>query len=118
MRIMKKVIIVFLLILALVCIFTTKVKAEHILNTEDYHTTVTYPDGKEIFNKGAVIVRILRNIAAVVAVASITIIGFRYMIGSVEQKAEYKQTMVPVIIGIILIVGLAALLTAIQSIFY
>ena len=117
MRILNKIFIIILTVFALVCFFTTKVKADEILNTQDYSVTVTYEDGKPIFTRGATIIKILRNLSAIVAVVALTIIGFKYMIGSVDQKAEYKQTMVPVIIGIVLIGGLAALLTAIQSIF-
>lgn len=117
MNIIKKITIVLVLIIALICLFTKAVKAEDILNTEDYNVTVKYDDGKELYSKASVIIRILRNIAAVVAVVVLTIIGFKFMLGSVEQKAEYKQTLVPVIIGCIMVIGLAALLTTIQSIF-
>ena len=33
----------------------------------------------------------------------LTIIGVRYIMGSVQEKAEYKQTMWPYVIGAVLI---------------
>ena len=87
------------------------------LNTGDYKTGLQYEDASYLFSKGAFILKLLRNIAAIVSVLTLSIIGVKYMIGSVEQKAEYKQTMIPVVIGCILIGGLSAILTIIQSIF-
>jgi type IV secretory pathway VirB2 component (pilin) len=60
---------------------------------------------------------LLRNVAAIVSVVTITIIGFRYMMGSVQEKAEYKETMWPVVIGCVLITSISAILTLIQSTF-
>ena len=37
------------------------------------------------------------------------ILGIKYMIGSVEEKAEYKKSMIPYIIGILLLVSTSAI---------
>lgn len=87
------------------------------MDTDDYKTGLRYGDATYLFDKGAAVLKVLRNIAAIVSVVALSIIGIRYMVGSVEQKAEYKQTMIPVIIGCMLIGGLSAILTLIQSIF-
>lgn len=92
-------------------------KASGAINPDSYKTTLGYDDATYIFNKGGQVLKILRNIAAIVAVVTISIIGVRYMLGSVEQRAEYKQTMMPVVVGCILVGGLAGILTIIQSIF-
>lgn len=87
------------------------------LYTDDYKTYLQYSDATYLFTKGAKIISLLRNIAAIVSVVVLSIIGVRYMVGSVEQKAEYKQTMVPVVVGCILIGSISAILTVIQAIF-
>ena len=53
-----------------------------------------------IATKAANIVATLRNIAAIIAVVIIAILGIKYMLGSVEEKAEYKKSFMPLIIGV------------------
>ena len=38
-------------------------------------------------------------VSLVVTIIVLMILGIKYMIGSVEEKAEYKKTMMPYIIG-------------------
>ena len=47
----------------------------------------------------------IRNIAVIASVIIIMVIGVKYILGSVEEKAEYKKTFLPLIIGIILVVA-------------
>ena len=37
---------------------------------------------------------------------TLTVIGIKYMLGSVEEKAQHKKTMIPFIIGVIMIVAI------------
>lgn len=57
----------------------------------------------EVINLGKTIVTIMQTVGIVVAVVVLLIIGIKYMIGSAEEKAEYKKTMIPYIVGAILI---------------
>lgn len=59
----------------------------------------------------------LRNIGVIVAIIALMIIGVKYMVGSVEQKAQYKQTLVPLAIGIIMLVAGTVLISLIYEIF-
>ena len=52
---------------------------------------------------GQVIIGIVRAIGTAIALLMLTIIGVKYIMGSVEEKATYKQTMMPYLIGAILI---------------
>ena len=49
--------------------------------------------------KAEVIVSAIKIIGIVVSVVALMIIGIKYMLGSVEEKAEYKKTLIPYIIG-------------------
>ena len=117
LEIIKKIIVLMMIVFVLisfkeVCLADT----EDILNPEYYNTKLQDGEASYIFERGGSVVRILRNIAAIVSVVALSIIGVRYMVGSVEQKAEYKQTMMPVIIGCLLVAGLSGILTLIQGI--
>ena len=63
------------------------------------------PDGNtgELVKKGNIVIGIIQAIGAVVSVVALILIGFKYMMGSVEEKAEYKKTMIPYIIGAIML---------------
>ena len=55
----------------------------------------------ELLEKANVILGIINVIGVVSSVITLIIIGIKYMTGSVEQKAEYKQELVPYVIGAI-----------------
>jgi len=61
-------------------------------------------DGTEqIDDFGGRIMGILQTAGIVVAVVILMILGIKYMMGSAEEKAEYKKTMIPYVIGAILL---------------
>ena len=44
-------------------------------------------------------------IGSAIAVIMIVVLGIKYMVGSAEEKAEYKKTMIPYLVGAICIFG-------------
>ena len=56
----------------------------------------TYTD---IENKGQSIITILSTAGSILSVVVLVILGIKYMLGSVEEKAEYKRTLLPYVIG-------------------
>ena len=53
----------------------------------------------ELKQAGNNIVGVITAVGVVVSVIVLIIIGIKYMMGSVEEKAEYKRTLMPYIIG-------------------
>ena len=53
----------------------------------------------------------IRNIGAIVSVIAISIIGVKYMIGSVEEKAEYKKNLIPFVFGLVFFTGIVTIVT-------
>ncbi len=49
------------------------------------------------------ILGIIQVVGTVVAVGVLMVLGIKYMMGSAEEKAEYKKTMIPYLIGAILL---------------
>ena len=49
--------------------------------------------------KTNVIVGIVQAIGTVIAVIMLTMIAIKYMVSSIEERADYKQTMIPFVIG-------------------
>lgn len=60
-------------------------------------------DTTEIKNFGNKIFNILQAVGAVLSVIILGILGIKYMMGSAEEKADYKKSMIPYVVGAVLI---------------
>ena len=56
-----------------------------------------------VTNIGNNILGIIQVVGTVVAVGVLMVIGIKYMMGSAEEKAEYKKTMIPYLVGAIIL---------------
>lgn len=102
--------------LVFVLLFSVIYKVKAGFNPKDYTPgDPTSQDTRAVFNIGEKAMGKIRNIAVIVAVVTIGIIGLRYMFGSVDQKAEYKATMLPWVIGLSLVAMITSVLDMIQS---
>lgn len=62
------------------------------------------------------IIKWIRNMGVIVGVLVLTIIGIKYMLaGAAEEKAQYKETLVPVVIGVVMLLGSITLISAIAT---
>lgn len=52
---------------------------------------------------GENILGVIQVIGTILAVGILMILGIKYMMGSAEEKASYKKTMVPYVVGAVLI---------------
>lgn len=66
---------------------------------------------------GNIVVWAVRTIGESIAVVMLLVLGIKYILGSVEEKAEYKQTMWPYVIGAVLIFSGAAVTDIIYKAF-
>ena len=62
----------------------------------------------QIENVGKSIVGILQTVGIVLSVVVLIVLGIKYMMGSAEEKAEYKKSMIPYIVGAALIFAASA----------
>ena len=63
-------------------------------------------------------ITILQAIGVVLSVVILIVVGIKYMLGSAEEKSEYKKTLVPYIIGAALIFAAAIFAQVIYDFFY
>lgn len=54
-------------------------------------------------NAGNSIIKVISTAGVVVSVVVLIILGIKYMMGSVEEKAEYKKSLMPYVIGAALV---------------
>ncbi len=69
----------------------------------------------DITKVGNKIMGILQVVGVLIAVIILMVLGIKYMMGSAEEKAEYKKTMIPYIVGAILIFAAATIANAIYN---
>ena len=69
----------------------------------------------QITSVGNNVVTIIQVVGVVIAVIILLIIGIKYMMGSASEKAEYKKTMIPYIVGAVLIFAGTSLVRVIYS---
>lgn len=67
--------------------------------------TPTYGDDAGLSKKAGQIMGMIRNVSIVASVIIIMVLGVKFMLGSVEEKAEYKKSFMPLIVGIVLVVS-------------
>lgn len=72
-------------------------------------------DTSDISKIGGQIANILSTIGIIVGVIVLLVLGIKYMMGSTSEKAEYKKTMIPYIVGIVLLVGASGIVKAMAS---
>lgn len=58
---------------------------------------------EDVKQLGADLMAVIQAAGVVIAVIILMVLGIKYMMGSAEEKAEYKKTMVPYLVGAILI---------------
>lgn len=69
----------------------------------------------KVVSLGATIVTIMQTVGIVVAVVVLLVIGIKYMIGSAEEKAEYKKTMIPYIVGAVLLFAATTIVNVVYN---
>ena len=62
---------------------------------------------------GNSIIAVVRIVGIVIAVVILLVLGIKYMMGSAAEKAEYKKTMIPYLVGAVLIFGASAIVQAV-----
>ena len=107
---MKKRLFIGVLIVLLICFICSSCYADKLddvvtsmkdANKQD--STIKKDSG--IGGSINLIIGLLQVVGTGISVVTITLLGGKYMLSSVEQKAEIKQRAMPVVIGMIILFG-------------
>jgi type IV secretory pathway VirB2 component (pilin) len=66
-------------------------------------------DTSKLEDVGNQIFTVIRTVGILLSVIILAVLGIKYMMGSAEEKAEYKKTMMPYIIGALLLFAAATI---------
>lgn len=84
------------------------------INSTDFNAVTdamnkTNVNTEKVTNLGGKVMTILQTVGIVLSIVILIVLGIKYMTGSAEEKAEYKKTMVPYLVGAVLIFTASAL---------
>ena len=115
-KVLKKFTIIAIILILFLAIFNTISNADvpTTIDPDDWQPSdLETTDVDEVLDIGGIIVSIIRTCGVVVSVVVLLIIGIKYMTGTVEERADYKSSMIPYLIGVFIFFALSQLLSVI-----
>lgn len=114
-----KYIIVFFVVVFLINLYVPIIcnayDAESALGSLDNYGKIT--GNSDIFqDKVGKILGVIQVVGSLIAVIALIVLGVKYMMGTVEEKAEYKKTLLPYFIGAMMVFGISNLLEVVYLI--
>ena len=103
LNIIPKIAIILMIVLTL-SLVATNVFAALTLNPGSVTGSETEAS-KNVDKWGKQVVGVIQTMGTLAAVAILIVLGIKYMLGSTEEKYEYKKTMIPYLIGAVFIFG-------------
>ena len=101
----KTIKIISVLLLAIILLSATNMVFATELKPGDVTPNYEGQDSSELEGKAEKILGWIRNIAAIISVVILAILGVKFMIGSTEERAEYKKSFMPLIIGMFVVLA-------------
>lgn len=111
----RKIIAIIIMLLIISMSFITTVNAT--INPNDYKPNdLTASDYQKPFSFAKTILNAIMITGIVICVISVMYLGIKYMVGSVEERAEYKKTIIPIIVGLVMLVCTTTFVSIIYNI--
>lgn len=116
-KLINKIVEILIVLIMLSTVFSNIVyaKSDKIIDTDKYAPGNDAMDSPRVAAIAGTVLNVVQVIGIIIAVGCISIVGIQYMVGSVEQKAEYKKTMTAMIVGAILLVSTTTIVKVIYS---
>ncbi len=119
---MKKIQIIFIIITIFLILFLLPVRCQagnvlEGLGELDNYGSLQEEDSYDNFlSKVGVFLTFFQIIGSIISVICLIVIGIKYIMGSAQEKAEYKKTLMPYMIGAILIFAISNILSIIYNV--
>ena len=111
----KKKIISIALTILMILTLTSNVFATT-FNPDNWNPEPTVETGGSFLERVGSALGWIQFIGIIVSVLALVVIGIKYMLGSIDEKAEYKKTMIPYVIGCFMLMGVSILIGLIEEI--
>ena len=114
MKKISKIATVIIMIMMIISLLTNVMAADPV-KPGDVDATKSDVNVGGITSIGGDIVRVITTIGVVVSIIVLIVLGIKYMMGSAEEKAEYKKTLMPYIIGAGLVFAASGIATVVYN---
>lgn len=115
-----KILVMFLMVVTVIMsttsVFAGDASAGDVFSPDKVKAQATDADPK-IQEYGGKILSAVTTVGIVLSVIVLAVLGIKYMLGSAEEKAEYKKTLMPYIIGAALVFGASTIATIVFQFF-
>ena len=111
--------IIFFIILTILMIFTITNTSQAIdFNPDKWapNSTTSAQGADRVLEIGNDIVGVIQLVGSFISVGVLVVLGIKYMMGSVEERAEYKKAMTPYLIGAVMLFAITNILAIIVNI--
>lgn len=122
-KFLKSLFIILMLAMVLVLSVQPITLAAEETGTSSATTTIDNLENKkggsipqEVTDIGGTIINWIWGISIVIAVIVLMIIGLKFIIGSTEEKAKYKESLIPLVVGILILVFATTIIKILYSI--
>lgn len=107
----KKIALALIILIATITFALIPTFANATINPNDYKPSD--PSSGDVYTVTKIvnpIIGTIKTVGVVIAVVCIILLGVKYMAGSVNEKAEFKKSMIPYLIGAVLSVSITQIL--------
>ena len=106
-----RIITIIATVVAILCITSLSFASTPI----DLQNKIVDPNGTDVQDAAGKVLGFIQVIGVIVSVGILMILGIKYMMGSAEEKAEYKKVFIPYIIGAILLFSATTIANAVYN---
>ena len=110
-----KIIKILLIVMLITLNFLNVVKvyaSQPIVPDVNYYKPIEEDTPEEVLDVAGTVVVILQVLGTAIAVITLMFIGIKYMTAGVEEKASYKKSMIPYLIGCLLLFTTVTIINA------
>ncbi len=111
---MKKKIVTLILLLSVIVLGSTNIYGFSLNDVDG--TNLPSSAQKTVDDFGQGIISIITTVGSIISVVALIALGIKYMMGSAEEKAEYKKTLLPYFIGATILFGCSVIAGIIYNI--
>lgn len=111
--------IIFFIILTILMIFTITNTSQAIdFNPDNWapNSTTAAQGADRVLEIGNSIIGVIQIVGSFISVGVLVVLGIKYMMGSVEERAEYKKAMMPYLVGAVMLFAITNILAIIVNI--
>lgn len=113
----KKIFVIIIIFILAIILFASISRVQASDEIMDWNFSMEQQVPAKISEFAGIIIRFLRNASIIITVLVITILGVKFMLGSVQEKAEYKKAFINIIIGVVFITLVTSIIDVIFSAF-